>query len=86
MAKKKTKRIERKPTLATCCIVSAKDRIYMIDFERKSRSLKINPKITDAVFQVIVTRLQEKFSEIFTRSEVLEKLSKEAINSVKKRS
>lgn len=84
MAKKKIKYIKRKPTLATCCIVSVKDRIYMIDFSGKEISVGINPRITDNVFHVIVRNLQEKFSEIFNKAGVLEKLTDEAIKSMEK--
>ena len=84
MAKKKIKYIKEKPTFAMCCIVSVKDRIYMIDFSGKQISIEIDPRITDNVFHVIVSNLQEKFSEIFNKTEVFEKLTDEAIESLKK--
>ena len=82
MAKKRTKRIKENPTLATCCIVSAKDQIYMIDFTRKIRSVEIDPRLTDTLFNIIVNQLQEKFSEIFDKTEIFEKLTEEAIDSL----
>lgn len=84
MKGKKIKYIKGKPSLATCCIVSTKERIYMIDFLGKEISVEIDPRIAGDVFHIIVSDLQEKFSEIFTRTGILEKLTEKAIIDLKK--